>query len=110
MFTFATNDFGQLGIGTYVYVGTPTLVPRSNFGGESIVKMSAGTWHSAVLSASGKFYTFGKNWEGQLGTGDNLNRNIPTLIPSIKFDNQTITQFACGGSHTIVLTSKFIVF
>ena len=33
---------------------------------------------------TGKLYTFGINYYGQLGLGDNLNRNVPTLVSTIK--------------------------
>ena len=33
-----------------------------------------------VLHNNGELFTFGSNVHGQLGLGDNVNRNVPTLL------------------------------
>ena len=42
---------------------------------------------------------FGHNQYGQLGLGDNNNRNLPTLVMT----DTTIRQIACGSDHTFIL-------
>ena len=46
-----------------------------------------------ILSAKDLFM-FGDNYPGQLGTGDNRDRNVPTLI----LDN--VLSVSCGWNHT----------
>ena len=47
-------------------------------------------------------YSWGANYEGQLGHGDNKNRNIPTIISGFK----SISIFA-GYHHSIALDGNF---
>ena len=42
---------------------------------------------------------FGYNEYGQLGLGDNKNRNLPTLV----MKDKTIRQIICNGDHTFIL-------
>ena len=42
---------------------------------------------------------FGDNEYGQLGLGDNNNRNLPTLL----MKDNTIRQIVCGGYHSFIL-------
>lgn len=47
-------------------------------------------------------YTFGRNDFGQLGTGDTVDRKLPSLVDSLR--GQCITSLACGQYHTVVGT------
>ena len=75
------------------------LVPAVKAGnaevGEQVI--SAGQYHSAVINAKGKLYTFGLNASGQLGTGDTENRSTPVKV----MDNARIV--SCGGYTTAVI-------
>ena len=64
--------------------------------------ISAGVFQSLILSKTGQVYAFGFNTLGQLGLGDHLLRNVPTLIPTLK----SIIQVAAGELHSLVLTSN----
>ncbi len=48
--------------------------------------------------------SFGRNSNGQLGLGDNINRNIPTLIPNLN----NVKEISSGASHLIILLSNYI--
>ena len=54
-----------------------------------------GGFHSFILKESGELFAFGYNDYGQLGLGDNNNRNEPTLL---MIDKQ-IRQVVCGWAH-----------
>ncbi len=58
---------------------TPRLIENIN----SIVSISAGNGHCFILTTNGDVYSFGDNNKGQLGTGDNRNRSLPTPIFNI---------------------------
>ena len=49
-------------------------------------------------------YTFGHGYTGQLGQGNSLNYNTPTLIKSLLRKN--IISIAAGWSHSMILTSQ----
>ena len=46
-----------------------------------------------------ELYGFGDNYFGQLGLGDNINRNVPTLMMTDK----SIRKIVCGCYHTLIL-------
>ena len=52
------------------------------------------------------FYVFplGRNEKGQLGHGDTLRRDVPTLIECLKDVN--IVDAACGRNHTLILSGR----
>jgi len=69
---------------------------------QDIVQISCGCYHSLALDLEGSVYSFGNNEAGQLGLGDNDNRNIPQIIPSL----QNIKQISCGGFHSFAIDSE----
>ena len=56
--------------------------------------------HSAFISTD-QVYVFGRNEQGQLGLGDQADRALPTLIPSITNAKQVV----CGNAFTAALLS-----
>jgi len=68
--------------------------------------ISCGWYHSLVLDSEGRVFSFGDNEKGQLGLGDNENKNNPQVIPNV----QNITQISCRGYHSLVLDSEGRVF
>lgn len=77
LYTFGRNNYGQLGDGTTEDKLTPTLITIPN---EYIIDVSASNYSTAVITNSGKLYTFGRNSDGQLGDRTKIDRNTPTLI------------------------------
>lgn len=63
VFTFGSNQYGQLGIGDLQPIHTPVQVKVKG----RVVQVVAGSNHTALLTASGHVYTFGKYNKGQLG-------------------------------------------
>ncbi len=45
---------------------------------------------------------FGNNEYGQLGLGDTINRNVPTLIPNLN----NVKEISAGSFYSMVLLSK----
>lgn len=48
----------------------------------NIIEISITHLHALALDDKGNVYSWGKNLDGQLGLGDNINREYPTLIPN----------------------------
>lgn len=55
---------------------------------------------SVAIDAQGRVYTWGRNETGQLGVGDRLNRNAPTLVAGL--EGKKAVHAACGKFHTVV--------
>lgn len=64
------------------------------------IKTVSGTYHSLALTSHGRVYAWGRNFEGQLGTGNYTNRNTPTLL-----DINNIIDIAACNSSSYALTS-----
>jgi RCR-type E3 ubiquitin transferase len=73
VFTFGSNQYGQLGTGNLEPTSSPyqVKIPAGMAG-----QVAAGSNHTVVLSSNGVVYTFGNNQKGQLG------RPQPTEIQS----------------------------
>lgn len=71
---------------------------------ETIVQMSAGFSHSAVITKCGSLYTFGCGKLGQLGNGSySKSAAMPTRV-ILPFADNFVVFVACGAQHTIVNT------
>ena len=53
---------------------------------------------------NGQVYGWGVNKNGELGLGDNRNRNSPQLLESLK--NKKIISICGGLNHQLLLTGK----
>lgn len=78
VFAFGCGHSGQLGNNELVDQYTPVRVKLPNH--ELIISVSAGKCHSMVLTINGDAYSWGKNWYGELGTGDRDLTPSPVLI------------------------------
>ena len=131
LFAFGYNYNSQLGLGDNENRKIPTLlmktgddiVPSLNLPVQDKVKdntirqIVCGGNHSFILTESGELFAFGWNRYGQLGLGDNNNRNTPTLlmktgddiVPSLnlpvrdKVKDNTIRQIVCGNRCSFIL-------
>ena len=83
LYTWGGNGHGQLGLGDYNINGnkdTPTKVP----GISNVVAVSFSACSSAAITANGDLYTWGFNYYGQLGLGDNTERCTPTKVTGLE--------------------------
>ena len=130
LFAFGYNEDGQLGLGDNNNRNVPTLVTKD----ENIKQIVCGMYHTLILKKSGEnldkafvlsslnrplaghgeLFAFGYNYYGQLGLGDNMNRNIPTHVmrtenatsihvQTCSFGDENIKQIYCGENHTFIL-------
>ena len=67
-----------------------------------IIRIECGSYHSICLDINNDMYIFGKNIYGQLGLGDNDNRDKPIKHPSLS----NIIDISKGGNNTFVKTSN----
>lgn len=70
--------YGRLGVG-----GTPDILPPSVIGGLrgcTVVQVACGTAHTLALTTDGRVYAWGYNGQGAVGTGDDQDRLVPTLV------------------------------
>ncbi|XP_065336812.1 RCC1 and BTB domain-containing protein 1-like [Cloeon dipterum] len=58
-----------------------------------------------AISRSGGVFSWGENCDGQLGLGTKEYTKVPTKI-SGSLEHKKVVQVACGGLHTLALTSE----
>ena len=91
------NSFGQFGLGdtTNRNIFTKIITNANN-----IKEVYCGSYHVIILKNDGTLWGCGKNDYGQLGLGDNTNRNIFTQIATNIDDIKSI---CCGDNYTFIL-------
>ena len=52
-----------------------------------------------LIKDNGEIYATGLNDKGQLGVGDNKNKNLPTLVGF--GEDARVTQISASGDHTL---------
>jgi hypothetical protein len=95
------NNYGQLGLGDYNDVNVFTKI-TTVFSDCTPQFISCGFIHTAVLMTNGTIWTSGWNDRGQLGLGDNSNRNIFTKMTS-DISGCTPQSISCNNDFTVVL-------
>ena len=96
--SFGSGDNGRLGLGEGVgNQFRPTRIESLS----NIKSISAGYQFGIVLDDSGSLWSFGYNFYGQLGLGDNTNRWSPCKIEGIP----PIVQVSSGYHHNLILDS-----
>ncbi|XP_050340209.1 uncharacterized protein LOC126766471 isoform X2 [Bactrocera neohumeralis] len=85
---------------------TPHLVDTTEVAGQ-ILQISSGLFHFALISSTCTLYTWGKNLEHQLGTGDKERRAVSKPSPVDCVDRPMYVD--CGADFTLVMTTEFMV-
>ncbi|MGH0132131.1 UNVERIFIED_CONTAM: hypothetical protein FKN15_049992 [Acipenser sinensis] len=120
LFTWGQNTNGQLGLGKGE-PSKPSPQPLKSLSGIPLAQIAAGGDHSFAVSLSGavhhtvayisstnKVYSFGCGEQGQLGTGQNINQEVPVPLTLSAADENTLTvdKIVAGGNQTFVLISQ----
>ncbi|XP_020575495.1 uncharacterized protein LOC110021367 isoform X2 [Phalaenopsis equestris] len=99
VYTMGSTIYGQLGDRRANGI-TPTVVEGKLY--DSFVEeISCGSHHVAVRTSKSEVYTWGKGENGQLGHGDYVNRDRPTLVEVLK--DKQVKSVACGLNFTAVI-------
>jgi alpha-tubulin suppressor-like RCC1 family protein len=106
LYCWGNNSSGQLGDGTLVNRGLPTLVAGSDgsggkFSGAEIEAIAAGGSHTCVLAA-GRVWCWGNNGQGQLGVGQ-TSAQLTISLAALEVTGDwsgTVTDLAAGQDFT----------
>ncbi|XP_020528209.1 protein RCC2 isoform X1 [Amborella trichopoda] len=69
----------------------------------SFVASGCASCHCVALDVDGRCYTWGRNKKGQLGHGDTVRRDRPTVVSELL--KHKIVKAGAGRNHTLVVTS-----
>ena len=107
VFSWGDSEFGQTGHGTRDTIEKPRLVQALR--GNEVVKISAGSRHSACINKRGHLFTWGCGRQGKLGHPISTGTDHPDVTKPKRVDHfrhLKVVDVACGDSdgHTIALT------
>jgi len=112
-YIWGANVYGQLGF--EVWIESPKIndniknIIQQNGGANNILMLKTGAHHNVLIFKNGKVYVWGNNYHGELGLGDNTNRNTPTENSQLEqliqenggVDN--ILTLETGGYHNVLI-------
>ena len=106
IWSWGLNDYGNFGNSTTS--GSATIEPYKMVRIPSIMQMSSGKSHIAMVSAEGTVWVTGRNDEGQLGLGDKTGRTTPQQIINTTGTDiaREIKEVSCGEYCTLVVTNN----
>ena len=80
--------------------------------GERVSKIAVGSKHVMVLTMRNRLFSWGANFKGQLGQGDNFNYSSPKLVvlPENLSYNAKILWIECGVFSSYVLLRNNIIY
>ena len=102
---WGANTWGQLGDGTSLSRGQPTVVAEAG----PWRSVSTGLSHTCAIDASNGLWCWGENREGQLGNGElQMDSSDPAfeLQPSPVAEALDWAQVSAGDSHTCAVTEQ----
>jgi len=103
LWTFGDNSTGQLGTTTNSGTALPNPVPKQVL--TNVIAIAAGAFHAMALKADGSLWTWGYNWDGELGRSDNNLSDAPNPTPTEVLLVDAVSQIAAGAFHSLALMS-----
>lgn len=98
VWSFGSSSEGQLGLGDgEFHITTPTQVFFNNKPFKA-KQVSTRSTHTVVIDLNDNVWAFGENDSGQLGLGDNINRDEPTMIENLKAKEVSV-----GSGFTLII-------
>jgi alpha-tubulin suppressor-like RCC1 family protein len=98
------NDWGQLGLGDQETRFMPVMLGWFVRRKIRIAKVECGDAHSLAIDSDGNLYTWGLNFNGQLGLGDTQYRVWPVLLEPAPPAKWRLTSIAAGAMHSLAVT------
>jgi alpha-tubulin suppressor-like RCC1 family protein len=106
VYTCGSGSCGQLGLGDEQPRRRLTRVPQAVFAGSRVVLVACGGAHTMAVTAAGHAWTCGSNGNGQLGVGDETDREVFTQVDDGLLRGARIVMAACGARHSVVVSAE----
>lgn len=110
IYTYGIGEYGSLGHGGVIHCEVPRIIQKLQH--KRIIQIACGEFHSLALTETFDLYTWGRGFEGQLGTGHD-SASVPTYVKFFyeKYDakngadiKKRIKYITCGAYHSLVIT------
>jgi alpha-tubulin suppressor-like RCC1 family protein len=103
------NTYGQLGNGSTTNSSVPVAVTASGvLAGKTVVRLTAGYYHSMAACSDGTLAAWGYNSHGELGNGSTTNNSVPVAVSTSPLTaGETFMLVAAGQSayHNLSLVA-----
>jgi alpha-tubulin suppressor-like RCC1 family protein len=108
LFTWGYSGSGERGANSTENIFYPSPVDLSStpLAGKTISSFEYGQNHGMLQTPDGELYTWGFGYYGSLGYGQTFDRLYPQLINMTAFEGDSVTDFAVGSNHNLVLTAS----
>jgi alpha-tubulin suppressor-like RCC1 family protein len=108
IWTTGSNECGELANGdaTHTVRRRFARVTHCGLGGNVATAISAGGLHTVAIDNAGRLWVAGSNINGELGLGDNINRNIFVMIDPATFNGLPIVSVTSGFASTAALDTS----
>ena len=73
---------------------------------ECVLQIACGAEHVVALCKDGRLFTWGQNENGQLGLGDNRQRQSPYHVYTFPAGSHVLKDVACGQAHTMAVSTR----
>jgi len=83
-----------------------SLIDSKYFNNETVIQICCGHHHSMALTQNGNVYSWGSNYYGQLGSGNQLNHEVPIRINPVCFGDQPIKFIDAGSFYSFASTKN----
>eukprot|EP00301_Raphidiophrys_heterophryoidea_P007651 c12931_g1_i1.p1 GENE.c12931_g1_i1~~c12931_g1_i1.p1 ORF type:complete len:1559 (-),score=432.66 c12931_g1_i1:355-4953(-) len=100
VYTWGSNDHGQLGHGGKTDANTPTLVDTLE--NDTVRYISSGFKHMLAITEDGRLFTWGMGVDGQLGRGHLSGQSKPMQVELLQ--NIPVLIGSCGKHHSAVVS------
>jgi uncharacterized repeat protein (TIGR02543 family) len=111
VFSWGENASGQIG-GTTTNRSKPyDITLNFNFSNiETPVNLSLGDYHSSIITTTGRIFTWGRNFDGQIGNNTTISANLPNQISfnSVNYKEISFNTFDETISHPLVQREGFV--
>ncbi len=99
VYTWGYGEYGQLGSSrSEITRAAPTQVSRIGSGTPDSI--ACGSYHNMCVTSSGSLYAWGRNRDGQLGTGKTENSNTPAQITTRIMTETTYDSCVLDGASS----------
>ncbi|EGT4696357.1 hypothetical protein RZ882_005545 [Clostridioides difficile] len=105
IYSVGLNDVGQLGVGDEINRKVFTKINIDNIKSINVNRFTDNSKHAFAIKNDNTCYAVGLNNSGQLGIGDNVNRNVFT-----KINVENVKYVAVYGNTSLLLTNDGLLY
>ncbi|KAJ8920006.1 hypothetical protein NQ315_006536 [Exocentrus adspersus] len=102
VYAIGRKEYGRLGLGAGCEDAVE-LQQLASLSDQKIVNVACGSATSFAVNSEGELYGWGMGTNGQLGTGQEDDCEIPTLIKGKQLLHHKVLRVSSGGQHTVIL-------